>query len=226
VNIKKPDAVRLREAGYSYAMIKDELGISLSTLSSWFKDKPFTPSPVVRKRIRTGQYSYEKQKKKQRVIEINRLKAVGIREVGVLSKRDIWMIGLGLWMGEGSKTTEQLRLANSDPQVIILWICWLKEICGFRETDIFLTLHLYNDSDEEACKNYWRKVTGIENIRFGKTQVDKRQTKQKSKHGKLPYGTVHVSTRSGGDKDKGVRLYRRFKGWISAILDSDLEMRA
>jgi hypothetical protein len=219
VNIKKPEAMKLREAGYSYAMIKSELGISLSTLSSWFKDKPFTPSQAVLKRIRTGQYSYGARRKKERAIEINTLKAVGLQEVGILSKRDLWMVGLGLWIGEGSKTTEQLRLANSDPQVIALWVHWLKEICGFQGSDIFLTLHLYDDSNEEQCKKYWKKVVGMQDIRFGKSQIDKRQNKIRIKKGKLPYGTVHVSVRSNGNPEKGVRLYRRFKGWISAILE-------
>lgn len=209
----------LRDAGYSYAMIKNELGISLSTLSSWFNNRPFTPNREVLQRIRSGQYSYGFRRREERITQTQKMKMIGRHEVGELSKRDIWMIGLGLWIGEGSKTTEQLRLANSDPQVIALWVRWLKEIGGFREGDIFLTMHLYKDSDEGVCKKYWREIVGKE-VRFGKTQIDNRTFKNGNKQGKLPYGTLHVSARSGGNVEKGVKFHRRFKGWISAILDT------
>ena len=206
-------------------MIRKELGIPLSTLSTWFKDQPFTPNDAVLQRIETGQYSYGLKRKEERIIEIQDLKTAGRREIGDLSKRDVWMVGLGLWIGEGSKTTEQLRLANSDPKVIALWVRWLKEIAGFQESDIFLTMHVYVDSDEETCKRYWQRIVG-DTIRFGKTQVDKRTYKNRSKEGKLPYGTVHISVRSGNNPEKGVKFYRRFKGWVSAILDGASDMRA
>ena len=225
MNRKKPEAVAMRNAGYSYAMIKNELDISLSTLSSWFKDQSFTPNATVQQRMKEGRYSYGLQRKEERIAEIQKMKELGRCDIGTLSKRDLWMIGLGLWIGEGSKTTEQLRLANSDPQVIALWVRWLKEIGGFQESDIFLTMHLYKDSDEERSRAYWRGVVG-QDVRFGKTQTDKRVFKNSNKRGKLPYGTLHVSARSGGGKEKGVKFYRRFKGWVSAILDNASEMRA
>lgn len=219
MNYKKTAAIKLRESGYSYAMIRKELDVPLGTLSSWFKNKPFKPNEIVLKRIRSGQYSYGERRKQERLAETAKLLQVGRQEVGELSERDIWMIGLGLWVGEGSKTTEQIRLANSDPKVIALWVRWLQEICGLHEENIFLTLHTYEDVDEERCKKYWREITGLPSVHFGKTQVDFRKNKSLAKKGSLPYGTVHISVRSMGDSQKGVKLYRRFKGWISAILD-------
>lgn len=201
-------------------MIRKELDIPLGTLSSWFKNKPFKPNEVVLARIKSGQYSYGERRRQERLAETANLLQVGRQEVGRLSKRDIWMIGLGLWVGEGSKTTEQIRLANSDPKVVTLWVRWLQEICGVKEENIFLTLHIYEDVDETECKQYWREIIGLHSVRFGKTQVDSRKNKSLTKKGSLPYGTVHVSVRSLGDSQKGVQLYRRFKGWVSAILDT------
>ncbi len=36
----KKKAISLRKKGYSYNKIKEELGVSKSTLSSWLKDYP------------------------------------------------------------------------------------------------------------------------------------------------------------------------------------------
>jgi hypothetical protein len=51
VNNLRSEAERLRAQGYSYNMIKDKLGIAPSTMSYWFKNKPFTPNEEVLQRI-------------------------------------------------------------------------------------------------------------------------------------------------------------------------------
>lgn len=211
-------ATRLRDSGYSYRMIHRELGVPMSTLSGWFRDRPYTPNPEALKRIQSGRYAYGIRRRDLRISEIAALLQQGKLEVGDISKRDLWMVGIGLWIGEGSKTVEHIRFANSDPSVVKLWVRWLKEICGFKNENIFLTLHIYPETDEEACKKYWRSVIDIPSVRFGKTQVDRRSDKAATHKGKLPNGTVHISVRSDGDAAKGVQLYRRLKGWVSAIL--------
>jgi hypothetical protein len=219
MNTLKPEAIRLRDAGYSYKMIHDALGIPMSTLSGWFRDKPYTPNAEARNRIETGKYAYGLRRRDERLQEIQELNVFGQTEIGHISTRDLWILGLGLWIGEGSKTIEQIRLANSDPRVIQLWVKWLYEICGMNAENIFVTLHIYPESNEEDCRAYWRSVIGGD-IRFGKCQTDKRGGKAAIKAGKLPYGTAHVSVRALGDPEKGVRLYRRMMGWVSAILIS------
>lgn len=219
MNIMKPLAVKLRADGYSYRMIHKELGIPMSTMSGWFRDAPYTPNQEALQRIESGRYAHGIMKREERLREINQLLIEGRKEVGTLSKRDLWMVGLGLWIGEGSKTIEQIRLANSDPKVIALWIRWLKDACHLNNDNIFATLHIYPESNEFTCKNYWKNVTQIQNLRFGKTQIDHRSNKSKDKKGSLPYGTIHISVRSAGNPSLGVKLYRRMKGWISAILD-------
>ena len=41
--------------------------------------------------------------------------------------------------------------------------------------------------------------------------------KKRSKIGKTPHGTLHITVASNHDPDKGVRLYRRMMGWISGV---------
>ncbi|HUC96144.1 MAG TPA: helix-turn-helix domain-containing protein, partial [Candidatus Saccharimonadales bacterium] len=128
MRIEKQRAVGLRSKGMSYSLISEQLGVSKSTLSNWLKDLPYTPNEQVLSRISRGQGTYGLRRRQMRIDEISELKAQGITEVGKVSKRDLWMIGLGLWIGEGSKTMEQIRLVNSDPRVVRLFLSWLREI--------------------------------------------------------------------------------------------------
>lgn len=218
MNNLKSAATKLRDDGYSYSFISERLGIAKSTLSNWFRDRPFMPNHDTLQRVKVGQAKYGLARKKQRVQETQTLLDRGLREIGNVSQRDLWMIGLGVWLGEGSKTVEQIRLANSDPAVIKLWLRWLREVCELKDANITARMHLYLDGDEQVCMQYWQAVTGLHTSAFRKTQFDTRSSKATGKKGKLPYGTLHISVIAAGNPEYGVRLYRRMMGWVSAIL--------
>lgn len=218
MRIEKQRAIELRAKGMSYSLISEQLGVSKSTLSNWLKDLPYTPNEEVLSRIRRGQGTYGLRRRQIRIDEIAMLKARGISEVGKVSKRDLWMIGLGLWIGEGSKTMEQIRLVNSDPRVVRLFIRWLREICELQDENITIAMHLYPDSDELSSMKYWMNITKLPKKQFRKTQIDRRLDKKRLKIGKTPYGTLHISVASNLNPEKGVRLYRRMMGWISGVI--------
>lgn len=215
----RAEADKLRSEGYSYNLIHEKLGVSRSTMSYWFKDKPFTPNSEVLQRIKVGSAQAGIRHHNKRVQEIKALRERGIKEIGRLTKRDLCMLGLGLYLGEGAKTTESIRIANSDPAVIRLGVKWLKEICGLTDANFSIRLHLYPDNKLEECTRYWQKVTGLSKKNFRKPSIDIRTNKQASHAGRLPYGTAHLSVLSGGDPDKGVRLFRRVNGWITGAMN-------
>jgi transcriptional regulator with XRE-family HTH domain len=216
---EKKQAIELREKGMSYGLISDRLGVSKSTLSNWLKDLPYTPNEQVISRIKHGQGSYGLRRRQMRIEETSKLKAQGASEIGNVSKRDLWMIGLGLWIGEGSKTMEQIRLVNSDPQVVSLFIRWLREICELKDDNITIAMHLYPDSNELSSMKYWMNITKLPKNQFRKTQIDRRLNKSKLKTGKTPHGTLHITVASSRNPDKGVRLYRRMMGWVSGLIE-------
>jgi len=216
---EKAQAIKLRVAGMSYGLIADELRVPKSTLSNWLRDIPYTPNDEVLLRIKNGQGRYGLQRRQNRIEETERLKAVGIAEVGDVTRRDLWMLGLGLWIGEGSKTMEQIRLVNSDSRVIRLYMRWLREVCELENENITVAMHLYPDSDESASMQYWSRITNLPSTQFRKTQIDKRIDKKQLKTGKLQYGTLHVTVASHRNPNKGVRLHRRMMGWITKVME-------
>jgi hypothetical protein len=129
------------------------------------------------------------------------------------------MLGLGFYIGEGSKTTDTIRIVNSDPAAVRLAVRWLKEICGLAKENFTISLHLYPDNDVQACREYWQQITGLPAENFRWVSIDRRQNKQKLHEGRLPFGTAHITVRAGGNPEKGVRLSRRIKGWMKGALN-------
>lgn len=211
-------AQKMRDAGFSYNMIHDTLGVAKSTLSTWFKNRPFTPNRKVLRRIQYGPIKSAEQRHNEKVAAIQRLGAEGAREIGKLTRRDLWLVGLGLYIGEGSKSYETIRIINSDPGVIKLALKWFRETCGVENKNVSIAIHLYPDNNVGQCLRYWSKITKLPLKNFGKTQIDTRMNKSTLKRRKLPYGTAHITILRRDNPELGVRLYRRLGGWITGVL--------
>ena len=212
------EAEKVRNNGYSYNMIGEKLGIAKSTLSNWFKAQPFIPNTEAVTRNRLGPIKSAQQRHNRRVEETQILKEAGMKELGILSKRDLWLLGLGLYLGEGTKAFESIRIINSNPEYIKLGVRWFKEVCGLNDTNITIAIHLYPDNDEKECLSFWSTATSLPLKNFRKTQIDRRINKNIIKKKKLPYGTAHLMVISNGEKGKGVNLYRRIAGWMEGAL--------
>ncbi len=214
-------AVELRRKGYSYNYISDTVKVSKSTLSDWLADIPYTPNEetilrIGKARAASGQ---AKSRLKQESIILARHEAG--RELGKVSKRDLFMLGLGLYIGEGSKTAGITRFANSDPAVVNLMIRWFTEALGLSKRHLRIRLHLYPDCNEKQSLQYWSKITTIPLSQFHKTSFDRRTDKKVAKSGKLLHGTAHLSLNSLGEKRLGVFLFRKISAWSDTVLNAN-----
>jgi hypothetical protein len=128
------------------------------------------------------------------------------------------MLGIGLYIGEGSKTGTFIRVINADPEIIRFAIRWFKESCGLRQKNFLIRIHAYPDNNIEECIQHWSRITGLPKTQFSKPQIDRRTGKKMGKRGKLPYGTAHLSVKSFGNILHGAFLRRRIDGWMDLAL--------
>lgn len=131
--------------------------------------------------------------------------------------RDLWMLGLGLYIGEGSKSNSQVRFVNSDARTVKIMIRWFTEIINLKTQNIRPSIHIYPDTDELAAKKYWSKIINIPISEFAKTQVDTRKNKSSKRHNTLPYGTIHLTVAARGNPKFGVFLFRKIMFWAEQI---------
>lgn len=210
-------ALTLRQEGYSYNLIAEKLSVSKSTLSVWLAQVPYTPNEDVVRRIGKARAAMTKAKQEQKLASFSEAAVLAKEDVGNLKKRDLFMVGLALYIGEGEKN-ENVGIINADPRIILTTMRWLQKCYGVPQENFTLAIHLYSDNNRAASLRYWSEKTNIPLSRFGKTQVDLRPNKKDSKRGKLPHGTAHLRVRSLGNKQFGVLLSRRIIAASNIVL--------
>ncbi|MDP3710826.1 MAG: helix-turn-helix domain-containing protein [bacterium] len=219
MNQIKSKAVEFRKAGNSYSIISKELGISKSTLSNWLNKIEFHPNQEVIARIGKAKLKSALFKQRGKLDDIKKKKVEAAKDIGKLSSRDLFMLGIGLYLGEGSKANEEVRIVNSDPTIIRLAIKWLKDSCGLEIKNFKITLHDYPDNNTENNIIFWSKQTKIPPEQFSKSVIDKRINKSAINNRKLPYGTAHLYVKKGDTNLYGVKsLHRKIMGWIEAVV--------
>ena len=96
----------------------------------------------------------------------------------------LFISAVAAYWGEGDKLTKaQLRITNTDPNMLALFRKFLIEICGIPKEKIRGAIFIYKDLDEDTCKKYWSTNTGI--THFHKTMV----LPSRHKTRRLSYGT-------------------------------------
>lgn len=213
----KERAVALRRAGYSYNLIAEKLTVSKSTLSVWLAQISYTPNETVVKRIGSARAAMTKAKHEQKIASYREAMVLAKKDVGDFKKRDLLMVGLALYIGEGEKN-ENVGIINADTRIILTTMRWLQKCYGVPKENFTLAIHLYSDNNRSASLQYWSKETKIPLSQFGKTQIDLRPNKKDSKRGKLPHGTAHLRVRALGNKAFGVLLARRIRAASDIVL--------
>ena len=217
-NTIREQVFKLRKQGYSYSYISKNTGVTKSTLSGWLSGVYYKPNKEMVEKIGKARSASSYKKSQQKIESISKAENEAKKEIGKLSKRDLFMLGIGIYIGEGTKTHDIIRVINSDPKIIKLAIKWFREVCGLGIDNFRIRIHLYPDNNIEECLRFWSRNSGIPLIQFQKTQIDLRKNKKKFKRGKLPYGTAHLAIKSNGVKEFGVLLARKINGWMKEVL--------
>ncbi|MFA5878542.1 MAG: hypothetical protein WC845_04210, partial [Candidatus Staskawiczbacteria bacterium] len=150
-NNEKEKAIILRKKGFSYSEILDIVPVAKSTLSLWLKSVRLSHSQTQRltekklAAIRRGGVA----RKMARISVTKSIKDKAIKQIGKISKRELWLIGVALYWGEGHKERKTgilASLGNSDPYLIKLYLKWLLEVVGVPREDINFWIFLHDNS--------------------------------------------------------------------------------
>ncbi len=211
-------AFHLRSKGYSYSYIANKTGLSKSTLSYHLHAIPYTPNKQTIASIGKARASAGASKNLTKRKSFETAAKDAKKDIGVLSKRDVFILGLGVYIGEGSKTQDIIRIVNTDYRVIQLFIRWLCML-GFSLEHFAIRIHLYPDSSVQSAETYWSEKTKIPKSQFQKVYIDTRSNKDRKRSGVHKYGTAHVTARSNGQKNLGVVFSRKIGAWMKEVLE-------
>ena len=212
--IEKEEARALRKQGKSINQIIEETGSSKASVSVWVRDIALTKRQ--KNKISLRGRSVESIEKRR----VNRLFNEGQKRQTVIDKakedfsnislEELKLIGIILYLGEGSKTNRGIAsLANSDPAVIKIMMRFFREVCGVDETRFRGHIHTFAHADINKTERYWSQITGIPRSQFFKTYI-KQSSASLSKRKTLPFGTFEICVCD-------TNLFLTIAGWIEKI---------
>lgn len=123
-------ARELRLQGWTYDQIQVELGCSKGSISLCVRDLPKPERKRSREEAAAIARRGWEEKLRIREEERQQRKAAAQEEIGALTDRELFLVGVGPYWAEGSKSKpyarrERVTFVNSDPDVIALYLSWL-----------------------------------------------------------------------------------------------------
>jgi len=177
--IDKQKALELRDKGFSYSQIKEKIGVSKSTLSGWLHDKPLSEKRIRELRDFSAQRieKYSNTMRLKRELRLDTVYKKVSKDIGKLSKRDLFLAGLFLYWGEGTKMKKgSVELTNTNPAMLKLFISWL-ELLGIKRKNLRVKLHLYSDMNIKESITFWSKELKIPLSQFRKSYIKENSSK-------------------------------------------------
>jgi hypothetical protein len=192
-------ARELRALGWSIGEIERELGVSRSSVSGWVRHVELSTEAQARLLWRAGLGPLNSAAR-----SIARARAVRAtyQLQGKQRARDgdaSYAVGCVLHWAEGDKTRNSVRLANSDPELLALFLRFLREHFGVRDEQVAIHCNLFADHSARRTEieNFWLTRLGLPRSALRKSVVNSySRHSQKKRRNKLPFGTCKLVVHS------------------------------
>ncbi|MCX6810549.1 MAG: hypothetical protein NTY30_02310 [Candidatus Berkelbacteria bacterium] len=210
---KKEAAIKLRSRGLSYSEIDKRISVPKSTLAYWLKDV------CISEQIKQDNITKAKSIWAKNISDFNRKRSKEYfknreetlqnyaKKVAKLSDRELWWLGMGLYLGEGEKLEKhKIRFVNSDPAIVAIMMSFFTKCCGIEVNKFQARIHCYNNQNYDNILKFWSRLTKIKPDKFWKPQI----VESKNKSHKLENGTLHLTVSDS-------KLNLKIHGWMQGI---------
>jgi hypothetical protein len=191
--LKKKQALEFRRQGMSFSAIREQLGVSKSTLSVWLKDMPLSREQINALRAFSSKRieRFRNTMRMKREARLSDVYAHVVRDIGKITHREIFIAGLFLYWGEGGKTRSYgITFSNTDPNMIRFHLRWL-EIPKIPREKIKIRLHLYKDMSVPKETLFWSTHLGLEDRHFIRPYIKQSSMETLTRKG-FGHGTCDV----------------------------------
>jgi hypothetical protein len=178
------------------------VGVAPSSVSLWVRDIELAPEQLESLRLRNPAYNAQLRGANGNA-ELWRARRAKYQAEGRdMARRGDWLFAAGvmLYWAEGDKSQcNAARLSNSDPELLRLFVRFLRERLAAPEGRMRVTCNLFADhlDHKEQIEQFWLDVLELDRDRLAKSVVNTySKYSQKKRKGKLPYGTTRVTVHS------------------------------
>lgn len=213
------EAKQLRRKGESIKKIAHMLHVSVSSVSTWCRDTTLTNEQIARlqKRVTDPYYGnkliYLEEKRRTFNEMVKTLKEEGIKEVGILSQREIFIAGIALYWGEGFKKDHLVGLATSDPKAAVFFINWL-QVCfkiPLQDLIVRVTANISYQNRIKTLHSFWSNELHLSQKQFSKPFFQKTTWKKIYENKNEYHGVIRIKVR------RSVNLLRKIYGFIEGL---------
>lgn len=223
---KKAQAIKLRSQGKSYNEIRRLLDLpSKGTLSVWFKDIKLSRSAKERLKSKIkvarqrGLFAFNSRRSKNVAKENDKIFKESNKFIHRITDRDLLITGIALYWGEGYKSGKHPKLSftNSDPQMIIVFMRFIRRILKISDERIRTHIHIHPNLKIKEAVRFWADLTSLkqENFMIVK-QVSSASSGVRPKN-ILPYGTLDIRVNSR-------QVYFKMMGLINGLFEQILKL--
>ncbi|MBT2414469.1 hypothetical protein J7I94_28650 [Streptomyces sp. ISL-12] len=209
-------ARELRLQGWTYDQIEVELGCSRSSVSLWVRDLPRPARRPPSEQARLAARKRWEHQHAMRTEERAHAQATATQEIGSLTDRELFLMGVGLYWSEGAKAKggshRRVIFVNSDASMIRVFLAWL-DLIGVERARWRFSVNIHESADVPAAESYWARQVGIEVHDLLKTSLKKHNPKtNRTNVGEGYHGCLRVAVlQSAG-------LHRQIEGWWNGIV--------
>lgn len=172
---------QLREDGYSISEIVEETGTHKATVSNWVRDLPLTDAHKAALIARNPRWANANEGG-----QANRRKGLITRRAAQQQGRErakegdaLHRKGCILYWAEGAKRKSGIHLINTDPDMLIFFMRFLRQALHVPDEWVSLYVHCNTEDiqEHERMKRYWLQTLHLPPACFRKVIL-----KPKSKH--------------------------------------------
>lgn len=219
----KERAIAFRRDGWSYREIMHEVPVAKSTIGLWLRSVGLSirqKQRLTEKRLAAVRRGAE-AKHQQRVTITRKIIAAAKEDIGAISKRELCLIGTMLYWAEGSKQKDhdpscRVMFTNTDPDMICIFLRWLKEICDKDLCDTTLEIYIHGLQRQRTAEiiDFWSAIIKCDPSVFQHIYYKKGNPKTLRKNvGKSYHGTLRINVKSS------TSLNRKIAGWTQGVVD-------
>jgi hypothetical protein len=163
----------LRQRGLTVTEIAETVGASRGSVSVWVRGIILTDGQQAD--IRRNHYHWGAQNKGAQVNRRKFLeKRIAYQEEGRQKAREgrpLHLKGCMLYWAEGAKTKNSVYFVNSDPNMMKLFIDFLREELGARDGKMSVTIHCHQPEDVERIEQFWLTLLKLTRKNLRTTQI-------------------------------------------------------
>ncbi len=194
----RTEARRLRrEEGLAITEIAQRLDVAKSSVSNWVRDIPLTDAQQAA--LKAHYTHYESQHQGSRAV-IRKYRALRqhYQAEGRAKAREgdpLHLAGCMLYWAEGRKSRNSLTLVNSDPQMLVFYMRFLRSCLDVTDSDIQIRISCYSESEDATARivAYWFDLLGLPCDCLKQIIVNRRPNSSQQRGRKLNYGTCEVA---------------------------------